>query len=126
VSGEGFSLEGALADALRQPDAVAAFEALARDPRLEPDERDALRHAHPDGVAMAALLVARLRFERLAQGSPEGDALLDDGGRRLVDAFRRYHAEVSPRARDALAERAAFDAWCDGQGHDPRVPAPGD
>lgn len=104
--------EQLLADALRHPDPASAVSTLRDDLRLPADTRAALAHAHADGVRMAALLVARLRFERLVQGSPTGSAAFDRDPEGFVSAFRRYHAEVPPRALDAGEEDAAFAAWC--------------
>jgi uncharacterized protein len=50
------------------------------------------------GVRMAALLVARLRFERLLRGSPEADAWFERDAAGFTEAFRRYHAGTPPTA----------------------------
>ena len=70
-----------------------------------------LAAASPDGLRMAALLVSKLRFERLVQGSrAAGEWFLRDG-RGFTAAFAEYHRDVPPRAHDPWAEAAAFAAW---------------
>jgi hypothetical protein len=90
--------ETRLAAAMRADDPVAAVRAL-----------------HPtvdgDGVQMAALLIARLRFERLLRGSPDAEAWFDRDPADFARAFRRYHAEVAPRAFFPADEAALFSAW---------------
>jgi hypothetical protein len=90
--------ERRLAAAMRAADPVAAVRAL-----------------HPgvdaDGVRLTALLVARLRFERLLRGSPEAEAWFDGDPAGFARAFRRYHAEVPPRAFFPAEEAALFAAW---------------
>lgn len=66
-----------------------------------------------DGVRIAALLVAKLRFERLLRGSSEIDAAFERDPQRFTEAFRRYHEEVPLTAFDPLAEVRAFSAWQD-------------
>lgn len=88
------------ARALLAHDPVAAVQALW--PR-----------ADADGVRTAALLIAKLRFERLVNG----DALVvdefnaDPAG--FVARFERYHARVAPSAWHPRAEAALFRAFVD-------------
>jgi hypothetical protein len=83
----------------------------ARDPLA------AIREIYPgvdaDGVRMTALIVARLRFERLLRGSPEAEASFDRDPAKFAETFARYHAEVEPRAFFPADEAALFDAWRD-------------
>ncbi len=107
--------ERRLAAAMRARDPVAAMRAI-----------------HPgvdaDGVRMTALLVARLRFERLLRGSPEAEAWFDREPARFARAFARYHAEVPPRAFFPIDEAALFRAWREGDAAPPpatsRIVAP--
>jgi len=75
----------------------------------------AVRALHPgadaDGVRISALLVARLRFERLLRGSPDAEAWFDRDPADFARAFRRYHAAVAPRAFFPVGEAALFAAW---------------
>jgi hypothetical protein len=107
--------EKQLAAAMRARDPVAAMRAI-----------------HPavdaDGVRMTALLVARLRFERLMRGSPEAEASFDRDAAAFARDFARYHAEVPPRAFFPVDEAALFVAWRDRQAAPPparsRIVAP--
>jgi hypothetical protein len=101
--------ERRLAAAMRARDPVAAMRAI-----------------HPavdaDGVRMSALLVARLRFERLMRGSPEAEASFDRDPAAFARDFHRYHREVPPRAFFPVDEAALFRAWRDRQ-QSPPLPA---
>jgi hypothetical protein len=92
--------EKQLAAAMRARDPVAALRAI--DP-----------HVDADGVRLTALLVARLRFERLLRGSPEAEEWFDRDAAAFTRAFSRYHAEVPPRAFFPADEAALFSAWRD-------------
>lgn len=88
--------EEALAEALRAPDPVAAW----RGPTV--DEH---------GLRVAALLVAKLRFERLMRGSREADAWFERDPRAMSQAFRTYHQERPVEASFPAAEGRAFEEW---------------
>lgn len=106
--------EQILASAMRAPDPVAAIlDAAASDPDLDDATRDALRQVDADGVRIQALLVARLRFERLLQGSPEVGARFEQDPAALTQTFRRYHREVAMHAFFPADEARAFAAWED-------------
>jgi hypothetical protein len=64
-----------------------------------------------DGVELARLLVARLRFDRLLAGSRTAAALYDADGAAFAETFRRYAAEVRPTAFFPHDEGAFFEAW---------------
>jgi len=103
--------ERVVADAMRAADPAAAMRVAARDRRLPAAMRRALAAADADGVRMAALLVARLRFERLLRGSPEAEAWFESDPEGFAEGFRRYHAEVAPAAFDPAGEAGLFRAW---------------
>lgn len=107
--------EKQLAAAMRARDPVAAMRAIYAD-------------VDADGVRMTALLVARLRFERLLRGSPEAEASFDRDAAAFARDFARYHAEVPPRAFFPADEAALFRAWRDRQASPPplrsRIVAP--
>lgn len=110
--------EEALANALRGPDPDAAFAAIARDERLPRDARDALRHAPENGIRIAALLIVRLRFERIQQTSkPAADFFAADP-RGFTAAFKQFHREVPSTELEPFADARRFEAWlgeaCDG------------
>jgi hypothetical protein len=90
--------EAQLAAAMRAEDPVGAVRALYPD-------------ADADGVHMTALLVARLRFERLVRGSPAAEAWFDRDPADFARAFRRYHADVPPRAFFPADEAELFESW---------------
>lgn len=109
-------LEALLCDLLRDDDPGAALQRRLDDARLAPDLRAALEHVRPDGLRIAALLVARLRFERLVQGAPSGAALFTDDPAGFAERFRGYHGAVVPRSLSPADEWRAFRAWCAGDG----------
>jgi hypothetical protein len=103
--------EKLVARAMRAPDPMAALRAAARDRRLDPDTRRRLANASEDGVRMSALLVARLRFERLMRGSPEAEQWFDEDPGTFSAAFRAYHEAVPPTAFFPRDEARQFRAW---------------
>lgn len=107
--------EDLVARAMAAEDPVAALRSAAEDPALPPSLRRALRGADEDGVRMSALLVARLRFERLLRGSPEAEAWFDRDPAEFSEAFRRYHAEVPPTAFFPPGEARLFRGWLEAQ-----------
>lgn len=103
------ALERALASALRAPDPVSALARATEG--LSPEHAGALARIAPDGLRIAALLVARLRFERLAQGSSLASQWFEDDPAGFAAAFRRYHAEVPASAIFPADEGVLFAAW---------------
>jgi len=104
-----------LADALTSGDPAAAFRAAQEEEW--PDElRDAIAAAaaSEDGVRMTALLVAKLRFERLMQGSRRAGEWFDRDAEGFTAAFRRYHEAVPPTATDPRREAELFERWVEG------------
>lgn len=110
-------IEGAIAEAMTSADPVRALRHAGRDKRLPEHLRKALANVDEDGVRMAALLVARLRFERLVQGSVEASDWFHSDPAGFSAAFKRYHREVPPRAQFPPGEAKLFWAWA--------KPAPG-
>jgi hypothetical protein len=100
------------ADAIRAIDPVAAFRAIAASEEIDDDLRASVETIDPDGVRMTALLVAKLRFERLMNGSLEADAFFDERPAEFAAAFRRYHAEMPMQAFFPSEEGALFATWC--------------
>lgn len=105
------AFERILADALRAADPAAALRAAATEPRLPAALRRALANADEDGVRLSALLVARLRFERLIQGSPEAARWFEEDAAGFTSAFRRYHQAVPGRSFFPRAEAQLFAEW---------------
>lgn len=103
--------EARLAEALCARDPGRALVELRADPTLAEWLGNGLDSAREDGFRIAALLVARLRFERLLHGSREaGDAFRADA-RAFSELFRRYHASVAPLATTPTEEAAQFETW---------------
>ncbi len=103
-----------VADALTAKDPVAVFRnAAAAD--WPPDLRDAIAAAiaAEDGVRLTALLVAKLRFERLMNGSRRAGEWFDRDAEAFTEAFRRYHGAVPPTATDPRCEADLFERWLD-------------
>lgn len=105
------ALERWLARAMRDDDPVAILRAASEDPGLDPGTRAALARVDPDGVRVQALLVARLRFERLLAGSREAHELFEADPQGFAALFRAYHREVAMGASFPAAEGRSFAAW---------------
>ncbi len=103
--------EELLAHAMRADDPVAALEAAVADPELDRETRDALGQIDHDGVRIQALLVARMRFERLLQGSTEAEAIFESDPSAFSALFRAYHRDVAMTAFFPAAEAALFGEW---------------
>jgi hypothetical protein len=104
-------LERVLARAMRSRDPAAALQRAARGRHLPRSIRRALERADANGARMAALLVARLRFERLLRGSPDADAHFRRDPAAFTARFARYHRLVRPTGFSAAAEGALFAAF---------------
>jgi hypothetical protein len=106
-------LEEILVRAMTAADPAAELVRLGDDPALPVPLRRALLAVDNDGVRLAALLVAKLRFERLLRGSTEAADLFAEDPARFAQLFRRYHestplhdffpAREAQRYRDFLA-----------------------
>jgi hypothetical protein len=103
--------ERVLARAMRAEDPVAALTRAARDRRLGQALRALLAAVDPDGVRLSALLIARLRFERLLRGCPEAEVWFDRDPEEFAAAFKRYHAAVAPTAFYPAIEAKLFRRW---------------
>lgn len=114
--------ERLLAELIRADDPAAALSAAIEDPDTSPELRDALRHVDPDGLATAALLVARLRFERLIQGSLTAAQWFERDPAGFSATFRRYHRHVCPTAHFPAAEAALFEGFISRRPVDAAVP----
>src|SRR5262245_8081879 len=105
-------LEELVARAFLAPDPRAALAAAAQDPGLGANLRARLAAAAPDGVRIAGLLVVKLRFERLIQGSRDAGVWFERDPAGFAAAFRRYHGQVPPRSEGPVQEAQAFAVWC--------------
>jgi hypothetical protein len=103
--------ERGYARALTSPDPVAAIRALSRDREVDADTRARLAVADADGIRLSALLITRLRFERLLRASPEAERWFDEDPQAFTAAFRDYHHSVPPTSFFPRDEAAAFAKW---------------
>jgi hypothetical protein len=103
--------ERVLARALRASDPPAVLAAAARNRGLPAALRRALGAVDPDGVRLAALLVTRLRFERLLRGSGAAEAWFHADPAAFTRAFGRYHRQIACRTPFPSDEARAFERW---------------
>jgi hypothetical protein len=101
-------LEEILARALAAPDPAAALCRAARDRKLPAPMRRALAACDADGVRLTALLIAKLRFERLLRASDEAEWLFARDPAAFSELFQRYHRAVPPTAFFPAAEAELF------------------
>lgn len=104
------TLDAHVAALLRAPDPVAALHARLAGP-LDTPTRAALAQIQPDGLRVAALLVVRLRFERLMQGDVEALGWFEQDPVSFTEAFRRYHHAVPATSLWPWDEAAQWAAW---------------
>lgn len=91
--------ERRLAAILRAPDPLAACAELPI--------------VNPHGLRLAALLIARLRFERLQHGDDDARRHFDRDPAGFAEHFRRYHAAVPPSAAFPQDEADLHRAFCE-------------
>ena len=65
----------------------------------------------PEPNRLEQALIAKLRFERLVQGSPDAAAWFERDTPSFVRAFRAYDAQVPPTAFFANEEAQLWEAW---------------
>src|SRR4051812_41495515 len=97
--------------ALLSDDPVAAVRAAADDAGLSPQERDWLRSLSPDGVAMTALVLKKLRFERLPDGDRDTAEQFARAPAAFMALFRAYTAATPPEQYFPDAEARQFRKW---------------
>ncbi len=103
--------EELVANAMRSANPIADFASAAVSETLSDELREAAGVAHDDGIRLSALLVAKLRFERLIQSSPEAAQWYDEDAGSFTSAFRDYHREVFPSPAMGQREAEDFSAW---------------
>src|SRR5205814_1179579 len=97
-SGRTAARERSLAVALLGPDAAESIIGAERAGTLPAGSQAQADGLNGDGWRLTALLVAKLRFERLLRGSGALDAWFDRDPAGFTEAFRRYHHDVLPTA----------------------------
>lgn len=81
------------------------------DPIAALADEPTLAAIDPDGLRLAALFIARLRFERVQHGDRLAAEHFDRDPADFAALFRRYHAEVPPRAAFPQDEGALYRRW---------------
>ena len=111
------------------PDRLAQIEAQQRllgealtstDPVARLGERLAECGGDEDGVRVAALLVAKLRFQRLSNASPMANEWFAADPEGFVAAFREYQESIASGALDPWGEAELFARWVEERPSDPR------
>lgn len=102
-----------LARLLVSSDPLAALHARCADASCPAPLRDTLSRLsrQATGLRIAALLIARLRFERLLAGSTHAALAFAEDPAAFSATFRRYHHEVAPTAFAPPDEAALFERW---------------
>jgi hypothetical protein len=96
---EVLDFEERVASAMRSEDVAREMAQLSSEVRA-------------DGARLSALLITRLRFERLTQASATAASWYEEDPRSFARAFADYHREVPPTAG---LEASDFATWCEEQ-----------
>lgn len=94
---------------------LAVLRAARDDASTPPGLRAALAKLDEHGVRISSLIVTRLRFERLLNGSRRAGEWFQRDAAGFTAAFKRYQDAVEPTASFAQDEARAFEAWCASQ-----------
>ena len=103
--------EEILAGALLAEDPWKALQAAIADPETPASIRETLGQVDEDGLRISGLLVAKLRFERLMNGSRRAAEWFGTDPGAFTESFRRYHASVAPTEMFPSLEARQFEAW---------------
>lgn len=109
--GELAALEVVFARVLVSDDPWRALVSARDEPATPPEVRLKLTHVSEDGLRIAGLLVAKLRFERVMNGSHRAAEWFERDPGAFTDAFRRYHTTTPPREIFPGLEARRFEAW---------------
>lgn len=109
------ALERGVAAALRSRASAAALRGLSG---VGGALAVRLAEVDADGFVLAGLLVARLRFERLMQGSTAASRWFERDPAGFAASFQAYHAATPARAFFPADEAALFAAFVARQGAD--------
>ncbi len=112
--------ERLLARAFASRDPAAVLRAARSDASVPRELADALERSDETGIRLTGLIVARIRFERLLNGSPRAAMWFEDDPRAFAAAFKRYQDEVEPRAAFPMDEARAFEDWLGPGEREPR------
>ncbi|MCO4744645.1 MAG: DUF692 family protein [Proteobacteria bacterium] len=103
------SFERGLGPALRSASPVQAVRDLGN--ALPAPHREAVLQADADGLRLSAMLIAKLRFERILNGVEGIDAALDTDAQGFTRRFSSYHRNSPATAVFPWEEAALFKAW---------------
>lgn len=98
-----------LGPAMRQLQPVQALMDGARS--LPEAHRAAIASADKDGIRLSAMLIAKLRLERILNGVPGAEQALDTDPAGFTAEFSAYHREVPSTAVFPWDEARSFKAW---------------
>lgn len=84
---------------------------LAQATDLTDEERAFLEQAGSEGLALAGLLVKKLRFEQLTLADPELAELFEQQPARFMELFRDYTSSVPPTTFFPGQEAELFHRW---------------
>jgi len=105
------ALEGLLAEAFASGDPVRVLREARAAGRVRGALADALDGVDEDGVELSGLLVAKLRFERLVQGSGRAREWFERDPQAFTAAFKRYLRAEPPREAFPGQEGRRFETW---------------
>ncbi len=103
--------ERLLARAFSSRNPLAALRMARDDASTPPGLRAALAKLDEHGVRISSLIVTRLRFERLLNGSRRAGEWFQRDAAGFTAAFKRYQDAVEPTASFAQDEARAFELW---------------
>ena len=108
----------------RDPHAALQAGIAAAGALLSAAERAWLASIDADGLRVTALLVKKLRFERIVLGDEALGARFDADPRRFTRQFERYAREVPPSFAFPGEEAEAFSRWLADSERDPPAAPP--
>lgn len=98
--------------ALLHNDSVAELRRLtAAAADLSNEERDWLEQFDADGLRMTAMMVQKVRFERLTRGDPEAAAWFERDPDGFMEVYQSYVGEVGSSACFPEQEAELFCQW---------------
>ena len=104
-------LQQRLALCLADLDPIAALREAQNDPDLDAREREWLAGVDLDGLRLTALMVQKLRFERILRGDPEVRQRFEADPEATAATIEEYLEESAPRAVFPAEEARAFRAF---------------
>lgn len=110
-------LQQAVLRALLSPTPVETLREAAGS--LPAAARALVDRIDPDGFALTALLIRKLRFERVCTGDPAWARWFEREPGGCTEIFRAYCRDVAPRSFFPDEEAQVFRAWCQERGYRP-------